>query len=95
MAYQSMPKVPWHLFHQRKPRAHLVVGAIFEADGPAGLGDSTAALAVLRRLARKQKPAGDSGVGSTPNYEPCANSIPRPEKRPCGDFSATGCFGKH
>ena len=54
-----MSKVPWHLFQERKPRAHLVVGAIFEANEPAGLADSTAALAVLRRLARKQKPAGD------------------------------------
>jgi hypothetical protein len=52
-------KVPWHLFQERKPRAHLVVGAIFEANEPAGLADSTAALAVLRRLARKQDPAGD------------------------------------
>jgi hypothetical protein len=54
-----MSRVPWHLFQNRQPRAHLVVGAIVQADGPAGLNDSTAALAVLRRLARKQKPAGD------------------------------------
>jgi hypothetical protein len=54
-----MSKVPWHLFQDRRQRAHLVVGAIVQADGPAGLSDSTAALAVLRRLARQQKPAGD------------------------------------
>ena len=54
-----MSKVPWYLFQERKPRSHLVVGAIFAADGLAGLGDSTAALALLRRLARKQKPVGD------------------------------------
>ena len=36
-----------------------MVGAIFEANEPAGLADFAAALAVLRRLARKQKPAGD------------------------------------
>jgi hypothetical protein len=54
-----MSKVPWHLFKERQHRAHLVVGAIVQADSPAGLSVSTAALAVLRRLARKQKPAGD------------------------------------
>ena len=56
---QSMSRVPWHLFQDRQPQAHLVVGSIIQANGPAGLNDSTAALAVLRRLARKQKPAGD------------------------------------
>jgi hypothetical protein len=35
------------------------VGAIVQAHGPAGLNDSTSALAVLRRIARKQNPAGD------------------------------------
>ena len=54
-----MSRVPWHLFQDCQLRAHLVVGAIVQTDGPAGLNDSTAALAVLRRLARKQKPAGD------------------------------------
>jgi hypothetical protein len=54
-----MSKVPWHLFKERQHRAHLVVGAIVQAARPAGLSVSTAALAVLRRLARKQKPAGD------------------------------------
>ena len=54
-----MSRVPWHLFKDRQPQAHLVVGAIVQANGPAGLNVSTAALAVLRRLARKQKPAGD------------------------------------
>ena len=34
-------------------------GRIFDGNEPAGLADSTATLAVLRRLARKQKPAGD------------------------------------
>jgi hypothetical protein len=55
----SMSRAPWHLFQDRQSQAHLVVGAIVQADGPAGLNDSTAALAVLRRLARNQKPAGD------------------------------------
>jgi hypothetical protein len=54
-----MSRVPWHLFQDRKPHAHLVVGAIVQASGPVSLNDSTVALAVLRRLARKQKPIGD------------------------------------
>jgi hypothetical protein len=36
-----------------------VAGAILDANEPAGLADSKAALAVLRRLARKQEPGGD------------------------------------
>ena len=56
---ESMSKVPWHLFQDSRQRAHLVVGAIVQANGPAGLNDSTVTLAVLRRLARKQKLAGD------------------------------------
>jgi hypothetical protein len=54
-----MSRVPWHLFQHRQPHAHVVVGAIVQANGPAGLNDSTAALAVLRRVARKQNPAGN------------------------------------
>jgi hypothetical protein len=53
-----MSKVPWHLFQDRQPRVHLVVDVMAQADGPTALNDSTAALAILRRLARKQKPAG-------------------------------------
>jgi hypothetical protein len=54
-----MPKVPWHLFQDRQPRAHLVVGTIAEPDAPIG-GDALAeAQAVLRRLVNEQKPAGD------------------------------------
>jgi hypothetical protein len=56
---KAMSRVPWHLFQDRKPHAHFVVGAIVQANGPASLNDSTVALAVLRRLARKQKPIGD------------------------------------
>jgi hypothetical protein len=54
-----MSKVPWHLLEGRQARAHLVVGAIVQANGPDGLNDSTAAPTVLRRLVNKQKPAGD------------------------------------
>jgi hypothetical protein len=54
-----MSRVPWHQFQDHQPRAHLVVGTLVQAEGPAGLQDSTAALAALRRLARQQKPASD------------------------------------
>ena len=52
-----MSKIPWNMF--QASRAHLIVGEIVRAGGPASLIDSTAALAVLRRLARKQKPVGN------------------------------------
>jgi hypothetical protein len=54
-----MSRVPWHLFQDRQPRAHLVVGAIVQADGPVGGEELTAAQSVLTRLVRKQKPAGE------------------------------------
>jgi len=54
-----MSKVAWHLLEGRQARARLVVGAIVQANGPAGLNDSTAAQAVLKRLLSKQKPVGD------------------------------------
>jgi hypothetical protein len=45
---QAMPKVPWHLFQDRQPRAHLVVGAIVQAEGPAGLSAANAHYPVLQ-----------------------------------------------
>ena len=54
-----MSRVPWHLFQDRKPRAHLIVGVLVLADGPAGGDELTAAQSVLLRLVRKQKPASD------------------------------------
>jgi hypothetical protein len=52
-----MSRVPWHLFQNRQPRVHLVVGALGEA---ATDGDElTATLYVLMRVIRQQKPAGD------------------------------------
>ena len=54
-----MPKVPWHLFQDRQPRAHLVVGAIAKPDAPVGGDELTEAQVVLRRLVNEQKPAGD------------------------------------
>jgi hypothetical protein len=56
---QAMPKVPWHLFQDRQPRAHLVVGAIAKPDAPVGGDELTEAQVVLRRLVNEQKPAGD------------------------------------
>jgi hypothetical protein len=54
-----MSRVPWHLFQERQPRAHLVVGAVVQADGPVGCEELTAAQSVLTRLVRKQEQAGD------------------------------------
>ena len=52
-----MSRVPWHLFQDRQPRAHLVVGALVEA---ATDGDELAAtMYLLKRLVGQQKPAGD------------------------------------
>jgi leucyl aminopeptidase (aminopeptidase T) len=57
-----MSRVPWHLIQNRQPRTHLVVCAIVRSNGPAGLNDSTEALAVVRRLAKTQRPAGEYAV---------------------------------
>ena len=54
-----MARVPWHLFKDRQPRAHLIAGVIVQADGPPGGDDLTAAQSVLMRLVRKHKLAGD------------------------------------
>ena len=56
---EPMSRVPWHLFQDRQPRAHLIVGVLVLADGPAGSDELTAAQSVLLRLVRKQKQAGD------------------------------------
>jgi hypothetical protein len=51
-----MSRVPWHLFEERQPRAHLVAGSIeVAADG----NELAAALNLLKRLVRQQKPAAD------------------------------------
>jgi hypothetical protein len=54
-----MSRVPWHLFQVRQQRAHLVVGAVAKAGGQVGSDELTAAQSVLKRLVRKQDPAGD------------------------------------
>ena len=51
-----MSRVPWRLFQDRKPRAHLVA-AVVRADQTAADPDPKAAQVVLERLVRIQKPA--------------------------------------
>ena len=51
-----MSRVPWRLFQDRKPRAHLVA-AVVRADQTAADPDPRAAQVVLERLVRIQKPA--------------------------------------
>jgi hypothetical protein len=45
-----MSRVAWHLFQNRQPRAHLIVGVLVLADGPSG-GDE------LMAAQRKSRPA--------------------------------------
>jgi len=54
-----MSRVPWHLFQDRQPRAHLVLGALVQTDELVGGDELTAAQSVLTRLASKHAPAGD------------------------------------
>jgi hypothetical protein len=54
-----MSRVPWHLFQDRQPRAHLVVGALVQVAGSDDGDELAVTLFVLRRLVSKQKPAGD------------------------------------
>jgi hypothetical protein len=51
-----MSRVPWRLFQDRKPRAHLVA-AVVRADQTAADPDPRAAQVVLERLVGIQKPA--------------------------------------
>jgi hypothetical protein len=53
-----MSRVPWHLFKDRQPCAHLVVGGLVQTDEPVG-DELTTAQSVLTRLASKHAPAGD------------------------------------
>jgi hypothetical protein len=54
-----MSRVPWHLFEDRQPRAHLVVGVVAQAEGPVGRDELDAVRNLLNRLVRQQKPGGD------------------------------------
>jgi hypothetical protein len=54
-----MPRVPWHLFEDCQPRAHLVVGVVVQAEGPVGGDELNAVRNLLNRFVRQQKPGGD------------------------------------
>ena len=54
-----MSRVPWHLFQDRQPRAHLVVGVVAQAEGPVGGDELNAVQNLLSRLVRQQKLGGD------------------------------------
>jgi hypothetical protein len=51
-----MSRVPWHLFKDRQPRAHLVV-AVLRADHLGGEPNPRAAQIVLARIVKIQKPS--------------------------------------
>ena len=51
--------MPWHLFQDRQPRAHLIVAAVAQAAGPPGGDELSEVQLVLKRLVTNQKPAGD------------------------------------
>jgi hypothetical protein len=44
-----MSRVPWHLFQDRQSQAHLVVGVVAQAEGPAGGDELKAVHFVLNR----------------------------------------------
>jgi hypothetical protein len=53
-----MPRVPWHVFKDRNPRAHLVAASVQAAEA-VGSSDLKIAQTVLQRLIKKLDPAGD------------------------------------
>jgi hypothetical protein len=55
----SMSRVPWHQFQDRQPQAHLVVGALAQAEGPVGGDELNAVQKLLNWLVRQQKLVGD------------------------------------
>jgi hypothetical protein len=54
-----MSKIPWHLIQDRHLRAHLVVGAAEQAEGPVAGDELKAFHSLLTRLVAKQEPVGD------------------------------------
>jgi hypothetical protein len=54
-----MSRVPWRLIQDRQLRAHLVVGVVVQAEGPAGGTELNAVRNLLSRVVRQQKPGGD------------------------------------
>jgi hypothetical protein len=53
-----MSRVPWHIFKDRNPRAHLVAASVRAAE-PVGGSDLKIALTILQRLIKKLAPSGD------------------------------------
>jgi len=56
---QSMSRVPWPLFQNRQPRAHLVVGTLAEVAATDDGDELAVTQYVLKRLVSNQKPVGD------------------------------------
>jgi hypothetical protein len=54
-----MSRIRWHLFQDRQPRAHLVVGALVEVAESEHGDELAVAQHVLKRWVSKQKLAGD------------------------------------
>ena len=57
-----MSRVPWHLFEDRRPGAHLIGAAVAQTEGPVGGDELSDVQAVLKPLVSKQKPAGEYAV---------------------------------
>ena len=54
-----MSRVPWSQFLHRQSQAHLVVGVVAQAEGPAAGDELKEVQNLLNRLVRQQKPSGD------------------------------------
>ena len=54
----AMPRVSWHIFKDRNPRAHLVAASLQAAEA-VGSSDLKTAQTVLQRLIKTLDPAGD------------------------------------
>ena len=54
----AMSRVPWHVFKDRNPRAHLVAASLQAAEA-VGSADLKTAQTVLQRFIRKLAPAAD------------------------------------
>jgi hypothetical protein len=56
---QLMSRMPWSGFLHRQSKAHLVVGVVAQAEGPAAGDELKEVQNLLSRLVRQQKPSGD------------------------------------
>jgi hypothetical protein len=54
-----MSRVPWSQILHRQSQAHLVVGVVAKAEGPAAGDELKEVQNLLHRLVRQQKPGGD------------------------------------